>query len=195
MPATLEDALSNAIAVLQDAGEPRRMPSGVPLDAEATTFMLDAHSSWRNCAPGYEPKQRFRSTQRYRGSDMTEQGCSEKIECPPHHEERLIEQAKAGTWDGEGSVSEVVTVALATDQLDRLPRPYTSLDSAWARLNERQHAIVRRYGRDIATVWRGGLDINREMVRLGFAWAYRKYLEDPSLLDDEAAARVAGRGL
>lgn len=41
MPATLEDALSNAIAVLQDAGESRRMPSGVPLDAEATTFMLD----------------------------------------------------------------------------------------------------------------------------------------------------------
>ena len=76
---------------------------------------------------------------------MTEQKCSEKIECLPHHEERLIEQAKAGTWDGEGSVSEVVTVALATDQLDRLPRPYTSLDSAWARLNERQRAIVRRY--------------------------------------------------
>lgn len=41
MPATLEDALSNAIAVLQDAGESRRMPSGVPLDGEATTFMLD----------------------------------------------------------------------------------------------------------------------------------------------------------
>lgn len=52
-----------------------------------------------------------------------------------------------------------------------------------------------RYGRDIATVWRGRLDINREMVRLGFAWAYRKYLEDLSLLDDEAAARAAGRGL
>ena len=52
-----------------------------------------------------------------------------------------------------------------------------------------------RYGRAIATVWRGSLDINREMVRLGFAWAYRKYLEDPSLLDDEAAAKAANRGL
>lgn len=52
-----------------------------------------------------------------------------------------------------------------------------------------------RYGRDIATVWRGRLDINREMVRLGFAWAYRKYLEDPSLLDDEATAKAASRGL
>ncbi len=52
-----------------------------------------------------------------------------------------------------------------------------------------------RYGRDIATVWRGSLDINREMVRLGYAWAYRKYLVDPLLLDDEAAAKAANRGL
>ncbi len=52
-----------------------------------------------------------------------------------------------------------------------------------------------RYGRDIATVWRGRLDINREMVRLGFAWAYRKYLEDQSLLEVEAAAKAAKRGL
>ncbi len=75
---------------------------------------------------------------------MTEQPCSQKVDCPPYREERLIEQAKAGAWDGEGSVSEIATVALAT-QLDRLPRPYTFLDSAWARLNKRQHAIVRRY--------------------------------------------------
>lgn len=52
-----------------------------------------------------------------------------------------------------------------------------------------------RYGRTVAHVYLEGRDINREMVREGHAWAYRKYLRDPSLLEDEAAARKAGVGL
>jgi hypothetical protein len=37
----------------------------------------------------------------------------------------------------------------------------------------------------------GARHFNREMVREGHAWVYRKYLRDRSLLDDEAAAREA----
>ncbi len=52
-----------------------------------------------------------------------------------------------------------------------------------------------RYGRRIGKIYLGDRDINREMVREGHAWAYRKYLRDRSLLDDEAEARRERRGL
>lgn len=67
------------------------------------------------------------------------------IEILPHKEEALIEQAKAGSWAGEGSTSEVITVALALDRPERLPTPYTTEQAAWQRLNVRQQAIVRRH--------------------------------------------------
>ena len=54
---------------------------------------------------------------------------------------------------------------------------------------------VDDYGRVVGKVWLGERDINRELVREGHAWVYRHYLEDRSLLDDEAAARQAERGL
>lgn len=54
---------------------------------------------------------------------------------------------------------------------------------------------VDDYGRLVAGVSLGERDINRELVREGHAWAFRRYLEDRSLLDDEAAARRTGRGL
>jgi endonuclease YncB( thermonuclease family) len=54
---------------------------------------------------------------------------------------------------------------------------------------------VDAYGRTVGKVWLGNRDINREMVREGHAWAYRRYLKDDSLLADEAAARRAQRGL
>lgn len=54
---------------------------------------------------------------------------------------------------------------------------------------------VDDYGRVVGTVRLGERDMNRELVREGHAWAYRDYLEDRSLLADEAAAREAGHGL
>lgn len=52
-----------------------------------------------------------------------------------------------------------------------------------------------RYGRTIGVVHVGRLNANREMVRQGLAWAYRQYLNDSALLQVEAAARRARRGL
>lgn len=52
-----------------------------------------------------------------------------------------------------------------------------------------------RYGRTIGNVQAKGQNVNREIVAEGFTWAYRKYLHDRSLLDVEASARQARRGL
>lgn len=52
-----------------------------------------------------------------------------------------------------------------------------------------------RYGRLLGRVYVGGRDVNREMVREGHAWVYRRYSSDIWLLDDERRAREARRGL
>ena len=52
-----------------------------------------------------------------------------------------------------------------------------------------------RYGRTVGTIWFDGRDINRELVREGHAWVYRKYAKDKSLFDDESYARAQGLGL
>lgn len=55
-------------------------------------------------------------------------------------------------------------------------------------------AIERdRYGRTVAVCRAGDLDLNREMVRAGLAWAYVQYSSD--YVDSEAEARIAGRGI
>jgi endonuclease YncB( thermonuclease family) len=50
-----------------------------------------------------------------------------------------------------------------------------------------------RYGRLVAECRAGDLDINREMVRSGWAIAYRRH--GTSHADAESAARAAGRGI
>jgi endonuclease YncB( thermonuclease family) len=50
-----------------------------------------------------------------------------------------------------------------------------------------------RYGRTVARCTIGGQDVARQMVRDGWAFAYRRYAMDYDL--DEKAAAVAGRGL
>jgi endonuclease YncB( thermonuclease family) len=52
-----------------------------------------------------------------------------------------------------------------------------------------------RYGRLVGKVWLDGRDINREMVAGGHALVYRRYLRDPSLLEDENRAQEALLGL
>jgi len=52
-----------------------------------------------------------------------------------------------------------------------------------------------RYGRTIGVVLIGGQNVNRDMVRQGAAWAYLQYLDDPVLVELEAEARAAVRGL
>ncbi|WP_278412719.1 thermonuclease family protein [Stutzerimonas kunmingensis] len=54
---------------------------------------------------------------------------------------------------------------------------------------------VDRYGRSIARISVNGVDVNRALVESGAAWVYRAYNRDKSLLQAEAEARAAKRGL
>ena len=58
-----------------------------------------------------------------------------------------------------------------------------------------QKTATDRYGRTVAKVTCAGVYANGEQIRVGLAWAYRKYLRDQSLLDLESDAREAKRGL
>lgn len=52
-----------------------------------------------------------------------------------------------------------------------------------------------RYKRTLAVIMAGGLNVNREMVRLGLAWRYEKYSKDAALLAAQNEAKEARRGL
>lgn len=54
---------------------------------------------------------------------------------------------------------------------------------------------IDNYGRVVGTVWLNGADICRQMLESGMAWAYRKYLHDPSYLETERQAKNARLGL
>ena len=53
------------------------------------------------------------------------------------------------------------------------------------------------YGRTVAVMYTlpDGLDVNREMIRQGNAWVYRRYTRDTDLIALETAAREARLGL
>ena len=50
-----------------------------------------------------------------------------------------------------------------------------------------------KYGRTLAVCFVRGLDVNAEMVRQGYAWAFVKY--SSSYVKEEAAARAGSRGI
>lgn len=54
-----------------------------------------------------------------------------------------------------------------------------------------------QYGRLVAIVHSGGMNLNRELVRAGHAWAYRRYMRrgERELCRLEHEARQSGRGL
>jgi endonuclease YncB( thermonuclease family) len=56
-----------------------------------------------------------------------------------------------------------------------------------------RHAGLDKYGRMLGTCYVGTLDINAEMVRSGYAWAYVKY--STAYVQQEAAARAVGYGI
>jgi endonuclease YncB( thermonuclease family) len=96
---------------------------------------------------------------------------------------------------------ETIRVRLADIDAPERKQPFGT--RSWQSLDElcqgRQAEIrVRekdRYARAIARVVCEGTDANAEQIRLGMAWAYRKYLQDTSLVEVETEAKIARRGL
>jgi endonuclease YncB( thermonuclease family) len=52
-----------------------------------------------------------------------------------------------------------------------------------------------KYGRVLGRVRVGGVDVNAEQVRRGYAWVFRRFSHDAALIALEAEARAARRGL
>jgi endonuclease YncB( thermonuclease family) len=52
-----------------------------------------------------------------------------------------------------------------------------------------------RYGRTVAHVWNGEMQLNTEMVKRGGAWFYAEFAHGAALYDVEQDARNAKRGL
>jgi micrococcal nuclease len=72
-----------------------------------------------------------------------------------------------------------------------------------AKLIKKQTVTVRltgdkTYGREVCLIEYEGLDVNLEMVKKGYAWAYREYLKSPyasEYIEAERQARAKGLGL
>jgi len=52
-----------------------------------------------------------------------------------------------------------------------------------------------RYGRIIGFVFTDDVDLNKELLKAGLAWHYKRYSSDPVLASIEMQARAAKRGL
>lgn len=52
-----------------------------------------------------------------------------------------------------------------------------------------------RYGRSVARIYVGDVDVNAELVKQGAAWVYRKYAKDERLYELEKQAKEAKLGL
>lgn len=102
---------------------------------------------------------------------------------------------------GEPGAYEQVKVRLAEIDAPEKAQPFGNVSRQHlASLCFQQQATIRqtsrdRYGRTVARVECQGKDANLEQVRAGMAWAYTKYLTDPEVKVQEAAARAAGAGL
>lgn len=65
----------------------------------------------------------------------------------------------------------------------------------WNKSAQYEEQDTDRYGRTVAVVTCGGVEVNRAQVEQGFAWVYPKYNRDPSLLQLQEDAREMRRGL
>ena len=57
---------------------------------------------------------------------------------------------------------------------------------------------AKTYNREVCRIMKNGMDVNLEMVKRGYAWAYRHYLHRPyasEYIDAETAARERHLGL
>lgn len=99
------------------------------------------------------------------------------------------------------SAEEQIKVRLAEIDTPEKAQPFgTRSRQALSDLVFGKHAQLQvqghdRYGRTVARVSVNGRDVNEAMVAQGAAWVYRAYNKDKSLLQVEAQARAAERGL
>jgi micrococcal nuclease len=88
-----------------------------------------------------------------------------------------------------------------TSHFGSTPQPFGKESAAFLRSlvsGKNVHVDVEavdQYGRNVGTVFVDGVNVNREMVKNGYAWVYRQYAHDEALMDLEKNARARRIGL
>ncbi len=54
---------------------------------------------------------------------------------------------------------------------------------------------IDRYGRTVGHLFVGSLNVNKQMVRTGHAWVYKRYMKDKTLITDEDYAKSQKVGI
>jgi endonuclease YncB( thermonuclease family) len=134
-------------------------------------------------------------------------GCPTASEPEPasNSEPRTLNGRVVGIADGDTLTllvdREQVRVRLAQIDAPESDQPYgKKAKAALSALAFGKQAHVEvvdidRYGRTVGEVFVGGIDVNREMVRKGHAWAYTKYSHTTEVIELESSARAAKQGI
>jgi endonuclease YncB( thermonuclease family) len=134
-------------------------------------------------------------------------GCAEGPESNPTSgaESHVLSGRIVGITDGDTLTllvgNEKVRIRLAQIDAPEPDQPYgTESTAALSALALHEQARVEvvdidRYGRTVGEVFVDEVDINREMVREGHAWAYTHFARSTEIIDLEHDARAAGKGL
>lgn len=119
--------------------------------------------------------------------------------------QRILEGRVVRVVDGDTievlSGGETVRVRLAGIDTPERGQPWTTQSKK--ALSERvfgkevrvNEVAIDRYGRTVGEVYADNVCVGCELVRDGHAWVYRHFNDDPVLLELEAQARAAERGL
>jgi endonuclease YncB( thermonuclease family) len=134
-------------------------------------------------------------------------GCPEATDPSPRPdtETNTLQGRVVGITDGDTLTllvgREQVRVRLAQIDAPESNQPYgkkskAALSTLAFRKQARVEVIdIDRYGRTVGEVFVDGIDVNREMVREGHAWAYTKYAHSTAIIELEDHARAARKGL
>ena len=120
-------------------------------------------------------------------------------------EARILNGRVVGVTDGDTLTllvdREQVRIRLAQIDAPESNQPYgkkakTALSTLAFDKQARVEVVdIDRYGRTVGEVFVDGIDVNREMVREGHAWAYTKYSHTTEIIELEDSARTAKKGL
>jgi endonuclease YncB( thermonuclease family) len=120
-------------------------------------------------------------------------------------EARILDGRVVGITDGDTLTllvdREQVRIRLAQIDAPESNQPYgknakAALSAlAFGRQARVEVVDIDRYGRTVGEIFVDGIDVNREMVREGHAWAYTKYSHTTEIIELEDSARTAKKGL
>lgn len=105
------------------------------------------------------------------------------------------------SYQGKEKIRFAQIDAPETSHFGSTPQPFGKESAAFLRSlvsgkNVRVEVeAVDQYGRNVGTVFVDGINVNRELIKNGYAWVYRQYAHDAALMELEKSARARRVGL